>query len=177
MKILENEHKFTFSWGRISQANWIKYPNEFTPHVTALDYLERRLDVGTGVLHTTRLLTCTQQIPDALLRLFFSKEDIPHSYVKEISQVDARKGALDLRAKNLTLCDLLSVREHCSYLQIDEENTLFKQRIWIEAGERMWHWLRETAEEFCARTIQANASKGKVALEHALEKINRAQQN
>jgi len=182
MKLFSHEHRFQYNssvrlpsfrypWDGVSIANWIKYPNENTPHVVHVDYLSRRIDPATGILHTERLLTCRQNVPSFLRRLFCSGDDT--SLFLEASEVDPKGRTLILRSQNITFGHLLTVEELCRYAPdpADPKNhTLFTQEARIKSFTG-WRHVRDTIEEFCARRFFSNAQKGRIALEHAIDRL------
>lgn len=91
-------------------ANWMKYPNDHTPHVVHVDYLSRRVDPETGILHTERLLSCRQNAPAFISRLFGGEDS---SLFYEKSEVDPQGRSIVLRSRNLTFCNLIVVEETC----------------------------------------------------------------
>lgn len=183
MRIFSNRHTFeyvcpyepTFNvnashpWERVSIANWIKYPNDHTPHVVHVDYLSRNVDPHTGILHTERLLTCRQNVPAFISRLFGGDDS---SLFYEQSQVDPTGRSIVLRSRNLTFCNLITVEETCRYepLPGDPSRTSFRQEAAIRSVTG-WAHIRNAIEEFCVSRFGANAVKGRLALEHAIEKI------
>jgi hypothetical protein len=143
----------------------MKYPNGHAPHVVHVDYLSRYVS-PTGVLHTERLLTCRQNVPAFLSRLFGGEDS---SLFYERSEVDPSGRTLTLRSRNLTFCNLLVVEETCVY-GAEGEGTVMRQEARIKSVTG-WKHLRNAIEEFCVSRFCANAQKGKVALEHAIERI------
>lgn len=97
----------------MSSANWLKYPNRNTPHVTNVDYLWRRVDPETGCLHTARLITCKQAGPAHLASFLSGSESSAMAY--EESVVDPKKKTLTVTSKNLTLSNIITVEEKCVY--------------------------------------------------------------
>ena len=186
MKIFSTEHTFKYyllsstvfidyctfcrhPWDRVSIANWIKYPNDLTPHVLHVDYLSRQVDDNTGILHTERLLTCRQNAPAFISRLFGGENS---SLFYEKSEVDREGRTLTLRSRNLTFCNLLMVEEVCRYVQTAEGNTLLRQEASIKSFTS-WSHIANAMEEFIVTRFQANAQRGRQALEHAIERIYR----
>src|ERR1700722_13651182 len=110
MRLFSSEHSFDHTWENVSAANWKKYPNEMTPHVIHVDYLGRNYDSLTGVLHTERLLTCKQSVPELFVRLFGME---PVVYFYEQSQCHSKQKILALNTKNLTGSNLIVVEETC----------------------------------------------------------------
>lgn len=76
-----------------------------------------------------------------------------------------------MAATNLTFLHLLKVQEKCTYTPKDEFTTLFKQDVTIMGCGRWWNCIRERVEEVCHTGFQLNASKGRHALEQALQRI------
>lgn len=171
MRIFSTEHLFKYPWERVSLANWIKYPNDITPHVVHVDYLSRKIDPITGVLHTERLLTCRQNVPAFISRLFGGENS---SLFYEWSEVDRQGQTLTLRSQNLTFSNLLTVEETCRYAQTPEGHTLLRQEVAIHSTcNGMWTSLANRIEEWTVGRFHANAQKGRLALEAAVERIYR----
>lgn len=126
MKLFSSEHRFlyhyafsiailisSYPWETVSSANWLKYPNKNTSHVTNVDYLWRHIDPQTGCLHTGRLITCKQAGP-AFLASFLAGSD-SNAMALEESVVDPRNRRLSIKSRNLTLSNIISVEESCVY--------------------------------------------------------------
>lgn len=155
-----------------------------TPHVTNVDYLSRRIDPVTGNLHTERLLSCKQNIPDFFMKIFGGQNS---SIVYEKSVVDLEGRKLVLKACNLTLSQILTIEETCTYeafktqdLKSDNGNvnvqnkdqdwTKFTQEASIRSFSA-WNYLRDSLEDFSISRFQINANKGRLALEHVLQDL------
>lgn len=147
-----------------------------TPHVINVDYLSRRIDPETGNLHTERLLTCKQNVPDFVLKLIGGGQS--SSIVYERSVVDLQGRKLVLKSTNLTYSHLMTVEETCTYQGFNgkAENgnvneTLDYTRFTQEARIRSfsaWNYLRDSLEDFSINRFQANAHKGRAALENVI---------
>lgn len=149
------------------------------PHVTNVDYLSRRIDPITGHLHTERLLSCKQNAPEFFLKLVGGQNS---SIVYERSVVDLEGKRLVLKSTNLTYSHLLTIEETCTYepyaSSIDNEQTQtvngtttewtrFTQEARISSFSA-WNYLRDALEDFSVNRFQANAHKGRAALEIVL---------
>lgn len=85
---------------------------------------------------------------------------------------------MSMITRNLTFANYVNVREHCHYYQPNilpsNENrtcakeTVFKQNVEIECSGGFWRSIVVAAEEFMASGFQANAIKGRAALEQAI---------
>lgn len=149
----------------------MKYPNQYTPHVFHVDYLSQTVDPQTGILHTERILTCGQNIPSFLARWLGAESN--RTYFYEQGQVDPRGKTLTLRSTNLCFNNLLAVEECCTYTPSQsspKQNTVLRQDISIKSFTG-WSHIRENIEDFCVNRFFANASKGRMALENAIERI------
>lgn len=62
MKIFSTTHDFNYSWEEVSINNWRKYCpwNEKTPHVIAVDTLDRHVDPETGIVSILPSLATSQ---------------------------------------------------------------------------------------------------------------------
>lgn len=110
---------YSHSWETVSAANWKKYPNEITPHVISVDYLGRWVDPTTKILHTERLLTCSQNAP-AFISKLLGGENVSHVYEK--SWVDPISKKITLVSRNLTFSNLMTVEETCTYTPDSRDN-------------------------------------------------------
>lgn len=172
-------------WNTVTTGSWLKYPSPITPHVTHVDYLSRHVDPVTGHLHTVRLLTCRQNAPEFIVRLIGGQNV---SMVLERSVVDRDNRTLTLQSRNLTYAHMMTVDELCIYeahptLIEDNGNgggngegegngewTRFTQEARIRSWSS-WSYLRESLEEFGVSRFQANAHKGRMALEQVLHNL------
>jgi len=169
MKLFATQHLFFHPWNLVSAAHWVKYPNELTPHVVHVDYLNRSVDPETGILRTERILTCKQNFPDFILRLLGGHCE---AYVHEISEINPKTQTLTLKTKNLTMSNMITVEETCIYTPFSEDTskTTLKQYAQITSLNGLI-WLRNKIEDFCLDRFSMNAHKGKVALETVLDKF------
>lgn len=159
---------FRYPWDVVTQANWVKYPNEITPHVIHIDYLYRRIDPSTGILHTARLLTCRQPMPSWLMNLFGMQDN--SSLILERSTVDPEGRRLEMRSCNLTLQQLIQMEETCVY-EPNDDHTILRQSAEIKSLD-CWHVIKGRVVDFCAHRFAANAQRGRAALEQVLETLN-----
>jgi len=161
-------------WELVSAANWLKYPNEITNHVTHVDYLSRRVDPHTGILRTERLITCSQSIPKFLAMLVGEPTE---AYVYELSEADPTNRTLRLTARNLSLANLMTAEECSTYTPspANPSETVFKQEVRITSVG--FSFLANKIEDFCVDRFNSNALKGKAALESALQRIKEETQD
>lgn len=182
MRLFATEHVFGYRlaqggaltgrrhpWEQVSVANWIKYPNDDTPHVLHVDYLSRRVDAQTGRLHTERLLSCRQNVPSFVSRILGGDDS---SFFYEKSEVDPQGRTLTLRSRNLTFCNMIMVEETCRYQTDahDPARTVFTQEASVTSFTG-WSHIRDAIEEFCVGRFCVNAKKGRQALENAIERL------
>lgn len=142
------------------------------PHVTNVDYLSRRIDPKTGHLHTERLLSCKQNVPEFILKLVGGQNS---SIVYEKSVVDLEGRRLVLKSTNLTYSHLMTVEETCIYEAFKETDAQELPKDWTKFTQSAnirsfsaWNYLRESLEDFSINRFQANAHKGRAALESVL---------
>lgn len=143
------------------------------PHVTNVDYLSRRVDPQTGHLHTERLISCKQNVPDFIMKLVGGQNS---SIVYEKSEVDLQGRRLVLKSTNLTYSHLMTVEETCIYEAFPTTDpkhdgiadwTKFTQSANIRSFSA-WNYLRDSLEDFSINRFQVNAHKGRAALENVL---------
>ncbi|KAF2745589.1 MSF1-domain-containing protein [Sporormia fimetaria CBS 119925] len=172
MKIFQQSTEFDYSWEEVSTSNWVKYGpwNEKTPHVIAVDTLNRTVDPATGILRTERLITCQQSTPKWINSLLGGTDT---SLVYETSYVDPKAKTVTLCSMNMTMSDLLSVRETCVYRpssSAPHAKTTFQQRAEITAFCGGWQKIRNSIEQFTVDRFQQNAAKGKEGFEMVLQR-------
>jgi hypothetical protein len=170
MKIFSNTHSYAYSWDEVSTCNWRKYCpwNDQSTHVIAVDTLSRRLDPGTGILRTERLITCRQAMPQ-WLQTFLGSGDT--SQVYEVSYVDPVAKKVTMCSQNMTLSDLLTVREKVVYRPDPREErgrTVFEQEARIVSLYGGWQKIKSAIEEISVERFKENARKGREGFERVL---------
>jgi hypothetical protein len=174
MKYFQQTVDFDYSWEEVSTSNWRKYGpwNEKTPHVIAVDTLSRTVDPATGILRSERLITCRQSAPKWVTSILGGADT---SMVYETSYVDPVAKKLTLCSMNVTMADLLNVRETCTYQPAASSSasapkTTFTQRAEITALCGGWQKIKNSIEQFTVERFQQNAARGKEGFEMVLEK-------
>ncbi|KAL6703005.1 Phospholipid metabolism protein [Coniothyrium glycines] len=175
MKYFQQTVDFDYSWEEVSTSNWQKYGpwNEKTPHVIAVDTLSRSVDPATGILRTERLITCQQSAPK-WVNAILGTEDT--SMVYETSYVDPVAKKLTLCSMNMTMSDLINVRETCVYQPASTSSTRFTQRAEITALCGGWQKIKNSIEQFTVDRFQQNAARGKEGFEMVLERARQVYQ-
>jgi len=140
------------------------------PSVTAIDVLDRKVD-EYGVMHTQRLLSSGSNrwgIPQWAQSIIGS----PHvMYANEESSVDPRKQTMVLKSRNITFGKFIAVDEQLIYSPHPENpfHTLLRQEaVVLVQGVPLSSYM----ESMLANTISANATKGRLAMEWVISKIN-----
>lgn len=170
MLFFESQSSFPYSWEEVSRANWQKYPNEITTHVETVDVLRREIDKTTGVLRTERLIGCSQQGPKWFMMLLNTSGK---AYVREVSEVDPKKGTLISRSQNLDFASVLSVMETVKYHRDPSQpyhNTHFSQRATF-VSSLSFKRLCSKIEEFSVDRFAQNAQLGRTAFELVLSRL------
>jgi len=177
MKYFQQTVDFDYSWEEVSTNNWQKYGpwNEKTPHVIAVDTLSRSVDPSTGILRTERLITCRQTAPKWVTSILGGQDT---SMVYETSYVDPAAKTLTLCSMNMTMADLINVRETCTYAPATtgtstlpaNARTTFTQRAEVTALCGGWQKIKNSIEQFTVERFQQNAAKGKEGFEMVLQK-------
>lgn len=166
MKIWSSEHTFEHPWETVVKAAWRKYPNPFKPEVEGVDVVDRHID-DKGVLRTHRLMSTRWGIPSWAVKIL-GQDD--HGYGSEHSKVDPAKKKMTLNSRNLTFCSLITIDEKLVYSQHpeDKSKTILSQQTEVNVkGIPLSSYL----ENIVTDSIEANATKGRQAMEHVIEKI------
>lgn len=171
MRFFDSSSVFNYCWEEVTKANWQKYPNDITKHVVSVDVLRRDVDPLSGVLRTERLIGCRQQVPIWITKLLGSSGK---AYVREVSEVDPKKGTLVMRSQNLDFASLLSVTEVVRYTRDPEDplkRTLFSQNASFRAG-LSFKRLCLKLEEYSISRFEQNAQLGRMAFEQVLNQVS-----
>jgi hypothetical protein len=154
----------------VTLASWRKYPNDMTPHVINVDILKREVDKNTGILHTERVITCRQNIPEFIRRIIGSDNV---AYMFEVSEVNPHTKTMVMRSRNLSMNQLIDVEEVCTFKvdPQDSTHTVFKQEAKISVFGVSLKMLRSRVEDFCLNRFQMNAMAGRLGLEQVIQKI------
>ncbi|KNC82932.1 hypothetical protein SARC_04799 [Sphaeroforma arctica JP610] len=163
MKFWTTEHIFPHSWTKVTEASWRKYnvplSEVLLPHVLATDVIDRSVS-DNGVMSSTRLFTVESVIPSWIRPIIGVSESC--GYVYETSEVDPRQKIMVLRSKNITLNNYVSVEETCTYTQLDDNTTHFKQECQISANIS---YLASRAETAVMDSFKKGAEKGRDTVE------------
>ncbi|KAI8841820.1 PRELI-like family-domain-containing protein [Chytriomyces cf. hyalinus JEL632] len=176
--IFEKTETLNYSWGMVTAANWIKYPNPITNHVLSVDILSREVDPETGVLRTERLLCCKQSAPAILRTLGLPIPEV--AWFREVSELDPVSQEYTARTVNLTMRNLMIVKETCVYKALEGTNqstnppqqqlTQFIQTAEFHAQIGISS-VRNLMEEAARNRFQMNAGKGLRALESVIVRL------
>ena len=167
MKVFSNAVTFNYSWEEVSTANWRKYCpwNDKSPHVIAVDTLARRVDPGTGILRTERLITCKQSAPE-WLKTILGTDNVSHVF--ETSYVDPSNKTVTMISQNITMSNLVSCQESVVYRYLSPTQTKFVQEAQITAFCGGWQRIKNKIEDSLVSRFHENAAKGREGFEAVL---------
>lgn len=163
MKIWSSEHIFENPWELVVRAQWRKYPNKFNQAVEGIDVVDRTID-EKGVLRSHRLLSTKWGIPDWATKLI-GADGIGHA--SEHSQVDPKNKTMEMKTRNLTFCNMITIDEKLVYSPHpeDKNKTCLKQEAIVNVkGVPLGSYI----ESFVCDNISKNASKGREAMDHVM---------
>lgn len=166
MKVWSSEHTFSHPWDTVVQAAVRKYPNPLSPYVTGVDVLDREV-TQKGVLKSHRVLTTQWGLPNWVIKIVGMKEAC---YVSEHSWIDPKEKKMEMRSRNLTCCNYITVDEYLRYSQhpTDKKSTLLTQEAVIKINNMpLTNYLENLVVDTCAK----NATKGRQAIEWVVGKI------
>jgi hypothetical protein len=168
MKIWSSEHVFHHSWENVVKAALQKYPNPLNPSVFGVDVIERHIDFNENIIKSHRLLATTWQMAPWITKLLGGNKTC---YASEHSRIDLSRRQFELRSRNLTFNNIINVEEKLTY-QVhpnDEKKTLLTQEAEITVRNVP---LIDYMENLLATKINANAHKGRLAIEFVIQKMN-----
>jgi len=167
MKIWSSEHVFEHSWETVVKAALQKYPNPLSPNVTGVDVVERRI-VDGHKLKSHRLFQTQWQVPGWISRVLGGNKVC---FGSEHSTIDARERTLTLKSRNLTFSNMLSIDERLVY-RPHPDNPRGKTQLTQEAVITVQQMpLVDYMESLLCNTINANAHKGRQAIEFVIERM------
>ncbi|KAM5222378.1 PRELI domain containing protein 3A [Ctenodactylus gundi] len=170
MKIWSSEHVFGHPWETVIKAAMRKYPNPMNPSVVGVDVLERGVD-GRGRLHSLRLLSTEWGLPSLVTTILGTSRTL--TYIREHSVVDPLEKRMELCSSNITLTNLVSVKERLVYTphpEHPEKTVLTQEAVITVKGISLCRYL----ETLMATTVSSNARKGWAAIEWIIEHSERA---
>jgi len=169
MKIWTSQHVFEHDWATVVKAALQKYPNPQNPCVFGCDVIDRTV-TPNGLIKSHRILASTSNIAPKLAKLMNMTET---GYCSEYSIIDGRKHTMTLRSRNLTFNRFLNIEENLQYTQhpTSPNQTLLKQEAIINVQNVP---LTNYVENLIAKTINTNASKGRLAIEWVIQRMHTA---
>jgi len=163
MKIWTSEHVFSHPWETVVTAASRKYPNPLNPNVVGVDVVDRKVE--NGILKSHRLMTTEWFLPAWTVSLIGMDRAC---FASEHSEVDVNSKTLTLKSRNLTFNNVVSIDEKLVYRPhpTDSSKTLLCQEAEISVSNVP---LTGYMESIIQNTIDAQAGKGRQALEHVID--------
>ncbi|CAF3589017.1 unnamed protein product [Adineta steineri] len=158
---------YSHDWATVVTAALNKYPNPVSPSVIGCDVVDRTIN-PYGVIQSHRLLLANWGIAPALNKVFNMSE---LGYASEHSTIDARRRIMTARTRNLTLNRFISIEERLEYTQhpTDSSKTILTQEATINVENVP---LTSYVETMVAKTINTNATKGRLAMEWVINRMS-----
>ncbi|CAL8254160.1 unnamed protein product [Arctogadus glacialis] len=168
MKLWASEHIFNHPWETVTKAAMQKYPNPMNPNVFGVDVLARGVDAA-GRLHSSRLLTADWGMPSMAMSMIGITRSF--TYAQEHSIVDPKEKTFELKSTNISFTNIISVDEKLTYKPHpdDPEKTMLTQEAQINVKAIS---LSSYLEGVIAKSISANANKGREAMEWVIRRLN-----
>lgn len=166
MKIWTSEYTFGHPWETVVQAAWRKYPNPMNTAVKGIDVIDRKVE--NGVLKSHRLIMSQWGIPNWALSIVGPTNTF---FASEHSEVNPASRQMTLNTTNLTFGNLIAVDEKLSYEPHpqDKSKTLLKQEAVVTVRGIP---LSSYVENMLTSKISHNASKGRLAIEWVIKKLD-----
>merc|ERR1712002_591812 len=165
MKIWTSEHIFNHSWESVTGGQWQKYPNPHNQAVVGTDVLERRVE--NGVLYSNRIISSDWGLADWVQKLIGANKVC---YAHEYSMVDPRERIMEMRSRNLSFNNFVTMEETMTYRPHPEQSdkTLMKQETIVTVqGVPLTSYM----ESIIVNTVSKNSNKGKAAIDWIVEKL------
>ncbi|XP_069629016.1 PRELI domain-containing protein 2 isoform X5 [Haliaeetus albicilla] len=86
-----------------------KYPSPMEKHITAVETVEEKTDLSTGIVYRRRIATCQNVIPEILRKVSILK--VPDIYLEEESWLNMQKRNMAMKTHCLTWTQYASLSE------------------------------------------------------------------
>ncbi|XP_074959121.1 PRELI domain-containing protein 2 isoform X2 [Phalacrocorax aristotelis] len=106
-----------------------KYPSPMEKHVTAVETVEEKTDLSTGIIYRRRIATCQNVVPEILRKVGVLK--VPHIYLEEESWLNMQKRNMAMKTRCLTWTQYASLSEE-SVFRESLENPNWRKCICVE---------------------------------------------
>lgn len=180
VKAYTQEHVYLHPWERVTAANWRKFADPENrsrlPHIVEVDTVNRTLDLGSGRLYSTRLITVNTPGPWWVQKII--GQNVCHSI--ESSVVDVKNRSMEMVTRNVTLKNFIEVEEKCSFVPHPQQPqwTLFKQETSIRCATlSALASMAEKVEQRCAEKFLQNSIKGREVMERICNHYMEAESN
>jgi len=165
MKIWTSEHVFNHSWESVTGGQWQKYPNPHNQAVVGTDVLERKVE--NGVLYSNRIISSDWGLAEWVQKLIGANKVC---YAHELSMVNPRERIMEMRSRNLSFNNFVTMEETMTYRPHPEQSdkTLMKQETIVTVqGVPLTSYM----ESIIVNTVSKNSNKGKAAIDWIVEKL------
>ncbi|KFP10104.1 PRELI domain-containing protein 2, partial [Egretta garzetta] len=92
-----------------------QYPSPMEKHVTAVETVEEKTDLSTGIIYRRRIATCQNVIPEILRKVTTFREihalKVPNIYLEEESWLNTQKRNMAMKSHCLTWTQYASLSE------------------------------------------------------------------
>ncbi|KAK6925663.1 PRELI/MSF1 domain [Dillenia turbinata] len=169
VKAYTQEHVYKHPWERVTSASWRKYVDpenkRILTHIVEVDTLDRKLDLSSGKLYTTRALTIHAPGPWFIRRIV--GQDICHCVESTI--IDPKSRSMELTTRNISLQKFVEVEEKIRYDPHPKNPnawTVCKQQTSIRIKPlSALASMAEKVEQRCAERFLQNSAKGRDVME------------
>ncbi|TRY51779.1 PRELI/MSF1 domain containing protein [Cryptosporidium tyzzeri] len=128
MVFFSKKHLYPFSWEKVVNAFWNKYPNDLQSHVRRVDIINIYFDEKDKILYTKRLFSLKYNLPKLLERIIGSSLS---GLAIEESKCDFNEKRLISNGTNHSFNNFFLIRETCGFSSNNEcpESTLYMQNM------------------------------------------------
>ncbi|KFV09007.1 PRELI domain-containing protein 2, partial [Pterocles gutturalis] len=95
-----------------------QYPSPMEKHVTAVETVEEKTDLSTGIIYRRRIATCQNVIPEILRKVSALK--VPDIYLEEESWLNMKKRYMAMKTHCLTWTQYASLSEESVFRESAE---------------------------------------------------------
>eukprot|EP00397_Hematodinium_sp_SG-2012_P041057 GEMP01045128.1.p1 GENE.GEMP01045128.1~~GEMP01045128.1.p1 ORF type:complete len:193 (+),score=22.48 GEMP01045128.1:185-763(+) len=161
MKFVHQSHVYESDWDTVTSAFWIKYPNQFQPHVLSMDTVDREIDADKGLFRVRRIQTLSYGLP-SWVELLLRRKLVGVSVEEVTCNLKERK--MTVVGKNHSFKDLFGYYETCTYEPHPENDewTLYTQHATFSTSA--FGSFSSMLESQATGSMRRKASKGLEAM-------------
>ncbi|KAM6357247.1 PRELI domain-containing protein 2 isoform 3-T4 [Alca torda] len=130
---VEVHRVYRYPFEQVVASYFRKYPSPMEKHVMAVETVEEKTDLSTGIIYRRRIATCQNVIPEILRKVSVLK--VPDIYLEEESWLNMEKRNMAMRSHCLTWTQYASLSEESVFRESLENPNCGETAKWINKSQ------------------------------------------